>query len=81
MKKCQSKSKFDKGITLISVIITIIVMLILLGVSVDIVLDGAVFNSAKRVENRVNDMVVEQQNTVEQIIDERENLSVPSENM
>jgi len=42
------KLKTQKGITLIALIITIIVMLILVGVSVTVALDGGLFNTAQQ---------------------------------
>ena len=43
----KGKLKTQKGITLIALIITIIVMLILVGVSVTVALNGGIFNKAK----------------------------------
>ena len=42
------KLKTQKGITLIALVITIIVMLILVGVSVTVALNGGLFNTAKK---------------------------------
>ena len=38
----------NKGITLIALVITVIVMLILVGVTIAIALDGGLFGEAKR---------------------------------
>ena len=43
--------KGQKGITLIALIITIIVMLILVGVSVTIAINGGLFTNAKNARN------------------------------
>ena len=44
----QKLNKNNKGITLIALIITIIVMLILVGVSVTVALDGGLFTTAQK---------------------------------
>ncbi len=48
----KEKLKIDKGITLIALIITIIVMLILVGVTVSVALNGGLFNTAKDAANQ-----------------------------
>ena len=45
-------TKKQKGITLIALIITIIVMLILVGVSVTVALNGGLFSTAKKAKRR-----------------------------
>ena len=45
------KLKEQKGITLIALIITIIIMLILVGVSVTVALNGGLFNTAKKAKD------------------------------
>ena len=45
------KLKTQKGITLIALIITIIIMLILVGVSVTVALNGGLFNAAKKAKD------------------------------
>ena len=44
----RERTKKEKGITLIALIITIIVMLILVGVSVTVALNGGLFSTAER---------------------------------
>ena len=44
----------NKGITLIVLIITIIIMLILLGVSSKILIDGKIIGSAEKAVNATN---------------------------
>lgn len=46
--------KSQKGITLVALVITIIVMLILVGVSVTIALKGELFKKAKDARDRTN---------------------------
>lgn len=43
--------KGQKGITLVALVITIIVMLILVGVSITVALNGGLFNTAKDAAN------------------------------
>ena len=50
--------KGQKGITLIALIITIIVMLILVGVSVTVALNGNLFETAKEARGRTNNALV-----------------------
>ena len=44
----EEMTKYNKGITLIALIITIIVMLILVGVTVNVALNGGLFDTAKQ---------------------------------
>lgn len=46
--------KGQKGITLVALVITIIVMLILVGVSVTVALQGGLFDTAKDAAKRTN---------------------------
>ncbi len=48
------KERNNKGITLIALIITIIVMLILVGVSVNVALNGGLFDAAKQAVSGMN---------------------------
>ena len=47
----------QKGITLIALVITIIVMLILVGVTITMALNGNLFNYAKDATKRTNEAV------------------------
>ena len=49
--------KPQKGITLIALVITIIVMLILVGVTITMALNGNLFNYAKDATKRTNEAV------------------------
>ncbi len=49
--------KYERGITLVALTITIVVMLILAGVTVDVVIDGKLFDNAKTAVNKSNDKV------------------------
>lgn len=46
--------KEQKGITLVALVITIIVMLILVGVSVTVALKGGLFDTAKQARDNTN---------------------------
>ena len=47
--------KGQKGITLVALVITIIVMLILVGVSVTVALNGGLFSTAENAVDRTED--------------------------
>ena len=47
--------KGQKGITLVALVITIIVMLILVGVSVTVALNGGLFNNAQNAVDQTSD--------------------------
>lgn len=50
--------KEQKGITLVALVITIIVMLILVGVSVTVALNGGLFTTAQNAVDRTNAALV-----------------------
>lgn len=54
--------KEQKGITLVALIITIIVMLILVGVSVTVALQGGLFDNAKSARDETNNAIQEEKN-------------------
>ena len=58
------------GITLIALIITIIILLILVGVSINLVIKGNLFDSAKKAVNGTNAKVEEQQSRVDELMGE-----------
>ena len=58
------KTKENKGITLIALIITIIVMLILVGVSVNVALNGGLFKTAKAATEKTNDALAQEKDLV-----------------
>ena len=58
----------NKGITLIALIITIVIMLILLAVSIDLVIDGKIFNSAEKAVNGTNAKVAQEQSRVDELM-------------
>lgn len=64
----------EKGITLIVLIITIILLLIIAGVTVDIAIDGKLFDNAKQASDRTNDRVSQGQGIIDAIKDEWERL-------
>ena len=62
--------KKNKGITLIALIITIIILLILVGVSVNLLIKGDLFGSAEKAVNGTNAKVEEQQTAVDELMGE-----------
>ena len=60
--------KENKGITLIALIITIVILLILLAVSVDLIIDGKIFTSAEKAVNGTNEKVAQQQGRVDELM-------------
>ena len=61
MKGREKRMKNQKGITLIALIITIIVMLILVGVTINVALNGEIFDTAnKAVKDTERDIIHEQ---------------------
>ena len=60
----------NKGITLIALIITIIILLILVGVSVNLAIKGDLFGSAEKAVNGTNAKVEEQQTAVDELMGE-----------
>ena len=65
-RKENMKLKKNKGITLISLIITIILLLILVGTSLGIILQGNFFYKAKRTAKMAGEKIQNQDNTIEQ---------------
>ena len=61
--------KENKGITLIALIITIVILLILLAVSVDLIIDGKIFTSAEKAVNGTNEKVAQQQGRIDELMD------------
>ena len=68
------KKEFEqnKGITLIALIITIIILLILVRVSVNLLIKGDLFGSAEKAVNGTNAKVEEQQTRVDELMGELE---------
>ena len=62
--------KKNKGITLIALIITIIILLILVGVSLNLLIKGDLFGSAEKAVNGTNAKVEEQQTAVDELMGE-----------
>lgn len=66
-----------QGITLIALIITVIILLILVGVSVNLLIKGDLFGSAEKAVNGTNAKVEEQQSAVDELMKELENVQKP----
>lgn len=64
------KKAKNRGITLIALIITIVVMLILLGVSVDLIIDGKIFTQAETAVDKTNNKVDQQQGRIDELMGE-----------
>ena len=60
----------NKGITLIALIITIIILLILTGVSINLLIKGDLFGSAEKAVKGTNAKVEEQQGIVDDLMNE-----------
>ncbi len=58
------KERKNKGITLIALIITIIVMLILVGVTVNVALNGGLFDTAKQATERTETAMIQEELSV-----------------
>ena len=66
--------KKNKGITLIALIITIIILLILVGVSINLAIKGDLFGSAQKAVSGTNAKVDEQQTRVDELMGELEQI-------
>ena len=62
--------KKEKGITLIALIITIILLLILVGVSINLVIKGNLFGSAEKAVSGTNDKTAQEQTRVDELMGE-----------
>ena len=64
----------EKGITLIALIITIIILLILVGVGTKVVVDGRLITSSKKSVNQINNRVEQEQTRSDYLLGELEDL-------
>ena len=64
----------NKGITLIALIITIIILLILVGVSINLAIKGDLFGSAQKAVSGTNAKVNEQQTRVDELMGELDDI-------
>ena len=60
----------NKGITLIALIITIIILLILVGVSINLAIKGDLFGSAQKAVSGTNDKTAQEQTRVDELMGE-----------
>lgn len=58
----------NRGITLIALIITIIILLILVGVSINLAIKGDLFGSAEKAVSGTNDKVAQEQTRVDELM-------------
>lgn len=68
----EKKLKQNKGITLVALIITIIILLILVGVSINLAIKGDLFGSAEKAVSGTNDKVAQEQTRVDELMGELE---------
>lgn len=65
----KQKTNFnEKGITIIALIITIILLLILVGVSINLVIKGNLFGSAEKAVDGTNAKVEQEQTRVDELM-------------
>ena len=69
----------QKGITLIALIITVIILLILAAVTIDVAIDGKLFDTAKDSVDKTNDRVAEEQETIDELMNEWDKLQENTE--
>ena len=60
----------NRGITLIALIITIIILLILVGVSINLAIKGDLFGSAEKAVSGTNDKTAQEQTRVDELMGE-----------
>ena len=65
----------NRGITLIALIITIIILLILVGVSINLAIKGDLFGSAEKAVNGTNAKVEEEQTRVDELMGKLEDVN------
>ena len=68
------QNKKQKGITLIALIITIVILLIIATVTIDVAIDGKLFDTAKDAVDKTNDRVSQAQAEIDEIMSEWEKL-------
>ncbi len=73
------QNKKQKGITLIALIITIVILLILAAVTIDVAIDGKLFDTAKDSVDKTNDRVAEEQETIDELMNEWDKLQENTE--
>ena len=66
--------KKNRGITLIALIITVILLLILVGVSVNVIIKGNLFSNAQKAVDGTNAKVNEQQSAIDELMNEWEQM-------
>ena len=68
------RTKKQKGITLIVLIITIILLLIIAGVTIDVAIDGKLFDKAQEAVDRTNDRVSQEDEVIDEIMSDWEEM-------
>ena len=66
--------KSNKAITLVALIITVIILLILSAITIDIAVDGKLFDRSKETVGEANNKLGEEQNRVDSLVNEWDNL-------
>ncbi len=75
MKRTQEKWKNEKGITLIALVVTIVVLLILAGITINMLFsNGGIFKTAQDAANAWNEATVNEQESLNNLADQIANL-------
>ena len=81
MKKTNEKINYknQNGITVLVLLITILILLILTGITIDIAVDGRLFDNAQESANKVNTVLEEQNEIVQNLVTIKQNLENENE--
>ena len=75
MKKTQEKCKNEKGITLIALVVTIVILLILAGITINMLFsNGGIFKTAQDAANAWNQATINEQESLNNLADQIGNL-------
>ena len=75
MKKTQEKCKNEKGITLIALVVTIVILLILAGITINMLFsNGGIFKTAQDAANAWNEATINEQESLSNIAEQIGNL-------
>ena len=73
----KSINKKQKGITLIALIITIVIMLILATVTINVAINGKLFDTAKEAVDKTDNKVGSLQNRIDELMGELDEIDKP----
>ncbi len=75
MKRTQEKRNAEKGITLIALVVTIVVLLILAGITINMLFsNGGIFKTAGDAANAWNDATINEQESLNNLAEQIGNL-------